>query len=231
MRFLCQFFCRDVDFHLISIELTVFLKYQQLKVAYSPRGNFSLRDFHHAVNSVPGDAYVPEIDDSGALRPGVDMKLSNILNDQVLYSWGVEDFMRKVTVLSSRLPKNIDSAMKSILTDAADKCVSVEFLLFEHSSSHLSNMQENINCFVASLSDLDNCTFQTYIAETRIFHSLVKQWLQDLKDDTEEQLQARFIFKSNLVGSLNQIICSLSISVSPLIDGFNACQVSWNSIR
>ncbi|WCJ36381.1 hypothetical protein M5689_017585 [Euphorbia peplus] len=195
----------------------------ELKVAYSPRGNFSLRDFHHAVNSLPVDAYLPEIDDSGALRPG-DVKLSSILSDQVLYAWGVKDFMRKVIVLSSRVPENVDSAMKSVLLDAADKCVSVEFLVFEQSSSHLSNMQENINCFLRSLSDLDNCSFHTYIPETRIFHRLVTQWLQDLKDDTEEPLQARFIFKSNLVGSLNQIICSLSISVSPIMDGFSACQ-------
>lgn len=44
--------------------------FEQLKIAYSPRGNFSLRDFHHAVNSVPEGYFLPEIDDSGALRSG-----------------------------------------------------------------------------------------------------------------------------------------------------------------
>lgn len=47
--------------------------------------------------------------------------------------------------------------------DAADKCVSVEFVLFEQKSSHLCNMQEHINSFVGCISDLDNCSFQTYL--------------------------------------------------------------------
>ncbi|XP_057995967.1 uncharacterized protein LOC110635165 isoform X2 [Hevea brasiliensis] len=196
---------------------------KQVKIAYSPRGNFSLRDFHHAVNSLPGDAFLPEIDDSRALRSG-DVKLPTVLSDQVLYSWGDKDFMRKVIVLSSCLPEKIDSAMKNTLMDAADKCVSVEFVLFDQSASHLSNTQENINCFARSLSDLDNCSFQTFLPDSRVFHSLVKRWLLDLKDDMEEPLQARFIFKSNLIGSLNHISCSLSISVSQNIDGFDACQ-------
>ncbi|XP_057988623.1 uncharacterized protein LOC110659727 [Hevea brasiliensis] len=195
----------------------------ELKIAYSPGGNFCLRDFHHAVKNLPGDSFLPEIDDSGALRSG-DAKLSSVLSDQVLYSWGEKDFMRKVIVLSSCWHEKIDSAMKNTLMDAADKCVSVEFVLFEQSASHLSNTQENINCFARSLSDLDNCSLQTFLPDGRVFHSLVKRWLLELKDDTEELLQARFIFKNNLVGSLNQISTSLSISVSQIIDGFTACQ-------
>ncbi|KAK4571788.1 hypothetical protein RGQ29_030264 [Quercus rubra] len=39
----------------------------ELKIAYSPspRGNFDLRDFHHAVNHLPTDSFLPEIDDPG----------------------------------------------------------------------------------------------------------------------------------------------------------------------
>ncbi|XP_015579669.1 uncharacterized protein LOC8275461 [Ricinus communis] len=196
---------------------------RELKIAYHPRGNFHLRDFHDAVNNLPTDAFLPEIDDSGALRRS-DAKLSSVLSDQVVYSWEIKDFMRKVIVLSSCLPENIDSALKITLMDAADKCVSVEFLLFELSSSYFSNMQENINCFLTSLSDLDNCSFQTYIPDSRLFHSLTKRWLQDLEDDIDEPLQACFIFQTNLVGSLNHISCSLSISVRQIIDEFSACQ-------
>lgn len=32
-----------------------------MKVAYRPSGNFSLRDFHHAVNNLPHDAFLPEL--------------------------------------------------------------------------------------------------------------------------------------------------------------------------
>ncbi|KAF9668137.1 hypothetical protein SADUNF_Sadunf15G0097200 [Salix dunnii] len=199
----------------------------ELKIGYIPRGNFNLRDFHHAVNNVPTDSFLPEINGSGSPR-SFDVKLSSILSDQVLYSWGGKDIMSKVIVLSSCVPDNVDTELKLTLMDAADKCVSVEFVLFEQSSSHLGNFQENINSFMRSISDLDNFSFGTYLADdfadSRVFHSLVKRWLQELKDDMEEPLQARFIFKSNLIGSLNQIYCSLSTSVCQIIDGFSACE-------
>lgn len=63
------------------------------------------------------------------------------------------------------------------------------------------------------------------IADANILHVLVKRWLQDLKDDMEEPLQARFIFKRNLVGSVNQIACNLSISINKIADVFSPCQV------
>ncbi|EOY22695.1 Uncharacterized protein TCM_014790 [Theobroma cacao] len=195
----------------------------ELKVAYSPRVDFSLRDFHHAVNSLPTDSFFPEINDSGSLSCHA-MKLASVLSDQVLYSWGGKDIMRKVIVLSSFLPENIDSALKETLMDAADKCVSVEFVLLEQRSNHLSDIRENINSFARCISDLDNCSFQSYLPEVKVFHGLVKQWLQDLRDDTEEPLQARFIFNSNLAGSLKQISCNLSASVNHIIDGFNPCK-------
>lgn len=35
-----------------------------MKVAYRPSGNFSLRDFHHAVNNLPNDGYMPELNNN-----------------------------------------------------------------------------------------------------------------------------------------------------------------------
>ncbi|GAV92676.1 hypothetical protein CFOL_v3_36126 [Cephalotus follicularis] len=197
----------------------------ELKIAYSPRGNFSLRDFHHAVNSLPTDAFLPEIHESGALCGHAYVELSNVISDQVLYSWGGgKDIVRKVIILSSCLCENIDLTMKKTLRDAADKCVSVEFLLFEQKSSHLNDMQESSNSFVRCISDLDNCSFRTYLSDARVFDGLVKRWLQDLRDDMEEPLQARFIFKNNLVSLVNQMFCNLCASVNHIIDGFTPCQ-------
>ncbi|KAK4569316.1 hypothetical protein RGQ29_004634 [Quercus rubra] len=194
----------------------------ELKIAYSPspRGNFDLRDFHHAVNHLPTDSFLPEIDD-----PGADLKLSNILSDQVLYSWGVDkDIVRKVIVLSSCFPQYVDSHLQKSLMDAADKCVSVEFLLFEQKSGHLTDTLQNVSNFLRSISDLDNCSLQTYLPNVRVLHGLVKQWIEDLKDDMEKPLQARFLFKTNLVGSMNQISCNLYVSVNKIVDGFSPCQ-------
>lgn len=67
----------------------------------------------------------------------------------------------------------------------------------------------------------------TKLADVKVLHGLVNRWLQDLKDDVEEPLQARFNFKNNLVGSVNQISCNLYISVNPIIDGFYPCQVLY----
>lgn len=39
----------------------------QMKVAYRPSGNFSLRDFHHAVNNLPADAFLPEFNNNVAI--------------------------------------------------------------------------------------------------------------------------------------------------------------------
>ncbi|KAM1788491.1 hypothetical protein ACFX11_038776 [Malus domestica] len=191
----------------------------EMKIVYtpSPSGNFNLRDFHHAVNNLPAHGFRPQIDDLG-------VKLSSVLNDQVLYHRGGKDIMRKVIVITSCLPRDVDFVMQKTITAAAEKCVSVDFVLFEQRSSHLSNTKENFNNFQTCISDLDNCSFQAYLPDVKVLHGLVNRWLQDLKDDVEEPLQARFNFKNNLVGSVNQISCNLYISVNPIIDGFYPCQ-------
>ncbi|CAB87927.1 hypothetical protein [Arabidopsis thaliana] len=196
---------------------------QQLKFAYTPTGNFCLRDFHHAINSLPLDAFVPEIDESGAISCR-DLKLSSVLCDRALYSWGGRDIMRKVIVLSSCFPEDMDSEAKNTLMAATDKCVSVEFLLFEKQESYLSYTQEKINRFLRCLSDLDNCSFQTCIPDGKSLHGLEKRWLQELKDDTGESLQAQIIFKSNLVGSVNKVFCNITAATNQIVDGFIPCQ-------
>ncbi|CAH8270366.1 unnamed protein product [Arabidopsis lyrata] len=195
----------------------------QLKFAYTPTGNFCLRDFHHAMNSLPLDSFVPEIDESGAISCR-DLKLSSVLCDRALYSWGGRDIMRKVIVLSSCFPEDMDSEARNTLMAAADKCVSVEFLLFEKQGSYVSYTQEKINRFLRCLSDLDNCSFQTCIPDEKSLHGLEKRWLQELKDDTGESLQAQIIFKSNIVGSVNKIFCNLTAATNQIVDGFSPCR-------
>lgn len=48
--------------------------------------------------------------------------------------------------------------------DAADKCVSVEFVFLEHKSSHLGDIAENITNFVKQIGDLENCSFRSYLS-------------------------------------------------------------------
>ncbi|XP_033516028.1 uncharacterized protein [Nicotiana tomentosiformis] len=197
----------------------------ELKIAYSPRGNFNLRDFHHAVSNLPSDAFLPDFNSSGALCCS-DLKLCSILNDKVLYSWGGhnKDITRKVILISSCIFESLNSATKKALMDAADNCVSIEFIFLEQNSSHLADTPGSINKFLKQIGDLENCSFQNYIPDAHALSGLVKKWFQELKEDLEEQLQARFVFKSNLLGSTNQISCNLRTSFNQIIDEFVPCK-------
>ncbi|XP_052180851.1 uncharacterized protein LOC127794028 [Diospyros lotus] len=197
----------------------------ELKVAYYPKGNFCLRDFHHAVNCLPVDAFLPELNDSGALSCS-DVKLASILNNEVLHSsCGQEkDIARKVILISSCVVGNLDSVKKEVLMEAAENYISVEFLYLEQESCLPSDLSENISNFVKHISDLENCSFRVYLPDTQVLWGLVKQWLKELKDDLDEPLQAHLIFKSNIFGSLDQISCNLYASVNCIIDEFSSCQ-------
>ncbi|XP_028786754.1 uncharacterized protein LOC114742692 [Neltuma alba] len=202
----------------IRMSERVNLRVTQLKVAYNPRGSFNLHDFHHAVNSLPSDAFLPDNDNN------YDVMLSTVLSDQVLYSWQGKDIERKAIVITSFLPEDVDSTMQECLMDAADRCVSVDFAVFQQKSSHLTDTRENINNFRRCISHIENCSFQTYIPDFRVMHSLVKRWLQVLQDDTEEPLQARLVFKENLLDSVNHIFCNLYAAAIPITNGFSQCQ-------
>ncbi|GJW04194.1 hypothetical protein Tco_1563050 [Tanacetum coccineum] len=87
----------------------------KMKVAYKASEIFCLRDFHHAVNNLPTDAFVPEFS-NGVAVTCCDVHLSSVLRDKVLYSWGDnEDVGRKVIVISSCLLEDIDSTTKITL--------------------------------------------------------------------------------------------------------------------
>ncbi|CAN0915957.1 hypothetical protein LINGRAHAP2_LOCUS29432 [Linum grandiflorum] len=196
----------------------------ELKVAYSPIGDFRLRDFHQAVNNLPTESLRPDIGDSDTICCCADMKLSSILNDQALYSWGGRDVKRKLIVLSSHFPRTVEDADKKLLTDASYHGVFVEFVLIEESSSHLSYMTENKSSFVGSLSDLHNCSFKSYLPGSRIFHGLTKRWLDDLRSKMEEPLMARFNFGESVVANLDHILCCLSSSFYQIVDDFGTCK-------
>ncbi|KAK6153811.1 hypothetical protein DH2020_013450 [Rehmannia glutinosa] len=196
----------------------------ELKIAYNPHGNFNLRDLHHALNSLPTDAFSPESSDSGALCR--DLKLADVLSEKILYTWGGHDknIARKVISISSCLVDTLDSATMKALMDAADKNVLVEFIFLEQTSKHLGDITENISHLVKQTGSLKNCSFQTCVPDLQVLYGLVKRWFRELKDDREGPLQARFVFKTNLVNTLNQISCNMCTSFSPIVDEFHFCQ-------
>ncbi|KAE9467646.1 hypothetical protein C3L33_00436, partial [Rhododendron williamsianum] len=132
----------------------------ELKVAYTPRGNFNLRDFHHAVNNLPTML---------SCLSSMTAELFAVAHPKqrsfVLLGWSEKDLSRKVILISTCVVENPDSLMNDILMEAADKCVSVEFLLLEQQSSHLGDLSESISNFVKHISDLENCSFRAYMPD------------------------------------------------------------------
>ncbi|KAL0380313.1 UNVERIFIED_CONTAM: hypothetical protein Sangu_0095600 [Sesamum angustifolium] len=197
----------------------------ELKIAYTPQGNFNLRDFHHALNSLATDAFLPEYNDSVCIYKA-DLKLADVLSEKTIYAWGDHDknVARKVIFISSFLVGTLDSVTMKALMDADDKRVSMEFILLDQTSSYLGDFTENVNHFVKQIGSLKNCSFQTCVPNLQVLHGFAKRWFQELKDDREEPLQAHFIFKTNLISTLNQISCNLCSSFNPIVDEFTFCQ-------
>ncbi|CAO2826920.1 unnamed protein product [Amaranthus hypochondriacus] len=198
---------------------------QQLKIVYSPRGkSFNLRDFHYAVNHLPSDYYLPPIlEDSG---PSLlhDIELSCIISDEVLDSTRGKEIELKIILISSCLLGNMDSNAKKTLLDAANKCISVEFVFLELKSSQICDVSENINKFRGQICDLENCSFNAYLPDEQVFNGLAKKWLMELKESAEELLQAHFLFQKTFVGSFNRICCRLCGSVNQIMDRFSPCK-------
>ena len=63
------------------------------------------------------------------------------------------------------------------------------------------------------------------IADEQIFNGMAKKWLMELKESTEEWLQAHFLFQKTFVGSMNRICCRLCSSVNQVMDRFSPCKV------
>ncbi|KAK9117762.1 hypothetical protein Sjap_016709 [Stephania japonica] len=196
----------------------------ELKIAYSPRGHFSLRDFHYAVNSLPTQGFIPDLFHPGSTQTSdVDAMLAKLISKEMLYSWSSEGSRRKVIFISSCLVANIDLLHK-ILTDAADKFVTIDFFLLKHEQGQSNLLSQNVQEFVNSTSYLNNCTIQTHLPDTVGFCGLVKKWQRDLKDNPDELLQAVFLFKNDLAGSVNKIVCNLLATVNEINDGFELCK-------
>jgi len=62
-------------------------------------------------------------------------------------------------------------------------------------------------------------------AETQVLHGLVKRWLEELKNDKEDTLQAVFVFRDPIIDSVKHIYCNLCASANQITDGFPPCQV------
>ncbi|XP_006645426.1 uncharacterized protein LOC102713968 [Oryza brachyantha] len=194
----------------------------QLKVVYRPGEKFNLRDFHHAVNSLPLDAFRPN--KHGSLYTTGDVSLTNLFSNRAIYSWATDDTSKKVIALCMSAQNT--EALRRSLMDAAEQCITVEFVMLETGAIFIyDGVSENSNGFIDRICDLENCVVRRYSPETQVLHGLVKRWLEELKDDKEERLQADFLFRVPIISTVNQISCSIYASANQIIDGFPSCQI------
>ncbi|KAJ4757396.1 hypothetical protein LUZ62_067771 [Rhynchospora pubera] len=192
----------------------------ELKIAYTPRDKFSLRDFHHAVNNLPQDGFSHELGDLNTTAADQDVLWGNLFSNKALYTWSSDDVSKKVIAICMS-PYNDIKALRRSLMDAADQCISVEFVILE--SAYILPDDRNKE-FFDKLCDLENCVIREYIPDTPLLHGLFKRWLEELEGDVEEPLQAVFHFKNAMFGSANQISCNLVATTNSIMDGFMPCQ-------
>ncbi|CAO2185229.1 unnamed protein product [Urochloa humidicola] len=193
----------------------------ELKIGYRPGEKFSLRDFHHAVNNIPLDGFLPDLH-GGSLLTG-DVSLTDLFSNRAIYSWATDDISKKVIAIcmSAQNPE----ALRRSLMEAAEQCVAVEFIMLEPEAAFMcGDVPENANSFVNRICDLENCVVRRYNPETQVLHGLVKRWLEELKDDKEETLQAVFLFRDPIIDSVKHIYCNLYASANQITDGFPSCQ-------
>ncbi|TKW12929.1 hypothetical protein SEVIR_5G067700v4 [Setaria viridis] len=193
----------------------------ELKIGYRPDEKFSLRDFHRAVNNIPLDGFLP--DQPGGSPPTGDVSLTDLFSNRAIYSWATDDISKKVIAIcmSAQNPE----ALRRSLMEAAEQCVAVEFIMLEPEAAFMyGDVPENASSFVTRICDLENCVVRRYNPETQVLHGLVKRWLEELKDDKEETLQAAFLFRCPIIDSVKHIYCNLYASANQITDGFPSCQ-------
>ncbi|KAM3197502.1 hypothetical protein ACQJBY_072895 [Aegilops geniculata] len=195
---------------------------KQLKIAYRPGEKFSLRDFHHAVENLPLDGFHPE--QHGSVPTG-DVSLQNLFSNRAIYSWASDDISKKVIAICFSA-QNTEPLRRSLM-EASEQCITVEFVMLETETAAFmyDDVSENSSSFIHRISDLENCVVRRYSPETQVLHGLVKRWLEELKDDKEEMMQAVLVFRVPIIKSVNQVTCSIYPSANQIIDGFPYCQV------
>ncbi|KAG2596280.1 hypothetical protein PVAP13_5KG151300 [Panicum virgatum] len=193
----------------------------ELKIGYRPGEKFNLRDFHHAVNNIPLYGFLPD-QHVGSPSSG-DVSLANLFSNRAIYSWATDDISKKVIAIcmSAQNPE----ALRRSLMDAAEQCVAVDFIMLEPEAAFMyGDIPANANSFVNRICDLENCVVRRYNPEPQVLRGLVKRWLEDLKDDKEEILQAVFLFRYPIIDSVKHICCNLYASANHITDGFPSCQ-------
>ncbi|XP_073159286.1 uncharacterized protein [Henckelia pumila] len=209
-----------IGLHYIYTDMSTY--YDEVKAAYSPQGDFDLHDFHFALNTLPADNFSPDFNEFDALFCE-ELKLAEVIDEVVLSSSkSLERAAKlKLIVMSSCLVETLDQTTRDAILDVTDKHVSLEFVFLERKSSLFGDVTVNRNNVVKQIGDLRNCQFFICTPDLHVRSGLAKRWFQELKVEKEEQLQARFVFKINLLGSLNQLSCNLLTFFNPIIDGFN----------
>ncbi|KAG2596287.1 hypothetical protein PVAP13_5KG151300 [Panicum virgatum] len=175
----------------------------------------------HGVALLPaGPAQHPP---SPAPPPQADVSLANLFSNRAIYSWATDDISKKVIAIcmSAQNPE----ALRRSLMDAAEQCVAVDFIMLEPEAAFMyGDIPANANSFVNRICDLENCVVRRYNPEPQVLRGLVKRWLEDLKDDKEEILQAVFLFRYPIIDSVKHICCNLYASANHITDGFPSCQ-------
>ncbi|KZV57930.1 hypothetical protein F511_12536 [Dorcoceras hygrometricum] len=195
----------------------------EIKAAYSPEGDFNLHDFHHALNILPTNNFTPDLNDFESLFCE-ELKLEEVLDEVFFNAYQPLEIAIKIIIISSCFVDSMDHMTRNAILDITDKNVSLQFVFLERKASLFGDVTVNINHVVKLIGDIRNCEILTCIPDLHVLAGLVKEWFQELKVVKEEQIQAHFIFKINILDSMDQLSCNLFTFFNPIIDGFISCK-------
>ncbi|MCO5590417.1 hypothetical protein L7F22_044386 [Adiantum nelumboides] len=215
--------CFVLDLPLLPPLLLNDIKRARLRTIYKPMESINLREFHHAVTSLlpssslgtcSGTSQVSSIKALLQLRDG-------------LLSWGSEQSVKKIIMISSQFLENV-SSFGQMLMEAADHCISIDFIQFslqtvDDEGCSDSNKQHTFD-LADNIGEFENCTFQQVVWEVWQLASLEKKWIQDMVSDVEGPLEVTLVFQEKIYKDTDRVFCTLWPLLVQLTDSIQPCQ-------
>ncbi|URE41134.1 hypothetical protein MUK42_06234 [Musa troglodytarum] len=217
--------CFLLDLRTISPPLLRDLK--QLKIAYRPGERFSVCGFHHAVNSISSDNFLPDVSKFIHTESSTEeMPLTDLLNKNALYKWGSDDVPKKVIVICSSIATSTESLRISLL-DAAERCITVEFVVLEQADTNLCYEDAlKLMQFSDGICDLENCVIRSYplglIMGSSFFVTPSTHEIESASDESDKVDLNVQIFRGlcrTLVLLDQGLVCSSTCNTETMQDG------------
>ncbi|CAM6129991.1 unnamed protein product [Calypogeia fissa] len=209
----------------------------EVTVLLRPNGAFDLRQFHHAVRTMPSSLSGRAKPDGFEFSKQVSSIATLLEGEGGLFSWTSQDVLKKVVMISSRFLESVTSFRQSLL-EAADHFVTIEFIEIEQADRPngkvvdfkpdqvaepgVQGMQHE---FATVVSEFENCTHHRVPFDPWSLMRLLKLWHQEIVFGRDGPVEAVLLFPVGLFTTINKLFCSFQPAVMRLVDVFKPCKI------